>query len=130
MSEGGAVGMVEVRGLVGAIGGVVYVHYSGAAVVSNTFALAFMIRIIVMAIIGGRFSLRGAILGAYLVVFLSMQLMQYVDGYVQFLIIYAIGFVIYFFAPKGLVGIIAAVWALVQRLARPSRKPQDDSAGA
>lgn len=122
--------LLLLSGLVGAIGGVVYVHYSGAAVVSNTFALAFMIRIIVMAIIGGRFSLRGAILGAYLVVFLSMELMQYVDGYVQFLIIYGIGFVIYFFAPKGLVGIIAAVWALVQRLARPSRKPQDDSAGA
>lgn len=122
--------LLLLSGLVGAIGGVVYVHYSGAAVVSNTFALAFMIRIIVMAIIGGRFSLRGAILGAYLVVFLSMQLMQYVDAYVQFLVIYGIGFVIYFFAPKGLVGIIDALWVLVQRLARPGRKPQDDSAGA
>lgn len=121
--------LLLISGLVGAIGGVVYVHYSGAAVVSNTFALAFMIRIIVMAIIGGRFSLRGAILGAYLVVFLSMQLMQYVDAYVQWLVIYGVGFVIYFLAPKGLVGIIEAIWTRLVRVARPS-KPQDESVGA
>jgi ABC-type branched-subunit amino acid transport system permease subunit len=108
----------------------VYVHYSGAAVVSNTFALAFMIRIIVMAIIGGRFSLRGAILGAYLVVFLSMELMQYVDAYVQWLIIYGIGFVIYFLAPRGLVGVFESLWKVI-RAGRAPRKPaQDESAGA
>jgi branched-chain amino acid transport system permease protein len=119
--------LLLLSGLIGAIGGVVYVHYSGAAVVSNTFALAFMIRIIVMAIIGGRFSLRGAILGAYLVVFLSMQLMQYVDAYVQWLIIYGIGFVIYFLVPKGLVGIIESLVSLVQRTGRPQEKPRDES---
>ena len=121
--------LLLISGLVGAIGGVVYVHYSGAAVVSNTFALAFMIRIIVMAIIGGRFSLRGAILGAYLVVFLSMQLMQYVDAYVQWLVIYGIGFVIYFLFPRGLVGIFEVIWTRLVRVARPA-KPQDESAGA
>ena len=61
-----------------------------------------MIRIIVMAIIGGRFSLRGAILGAYLVVFLGMELVQYMDAYKQFLIIYGLGFIIYFVLPRGL----------------------------
>lgn len=122
--------LLLLSGLVGAIGGVVYVHYSGAAVVSNTFALAFMIRIIVMAIIGGRFSLRGAILGAYLVVFLSMELMQYVDAYVQWLIIYGLGFVIYFLAPRGLVGVFESLWKVI-RAGRAPRKPaQDESAGA
>ncbi len=122
--------LLLLSGLVGAIGGVVYVHYSGAAVVSNTFALAFMIRIIVMAIIGGRFSLRGAILGAYLVVFLSMELMQYVDAYVQWLIIYGLGFIIYFLAPKGLVGMIDGLTERVRRVGRQAKKPQDESAGA
>ena len=108
-------------GLVGSIGGVLYVHYSGAAVVSNTFALALMIRIIVMAVIGGRFSLRGAILGAYLVVFLGMELMQYIDGYVQFLIIY--GTRLHHLLRRCREGLIAssfeALWnRLVQRLPR------------
>ncbi len=102
--------LLLLSGLLGSVGGVLYVHYSGAAVVSNTFALAFMIRIIVMAIIGGRFSLRGAIVGAYVVVFLGMELMPYVDAFVQFLVIYAIGFVIYFAWPTGLVGMLSWVW--------------------
>jgi branched-chain amino acid transport system permease protein len=122
--------LLLLSGLIGAIGGVVYVHYSGAAVVSNTFALAFMIRIIAMAIIGGRFSLRGAILGAYLVVFLSMQLMQYVDAYVQWLVIYGIGFVIYFLVPKGLVGLLENLWTWIAKAVRPSAKPRDDSVEA
>ncbi len=123
--------LLLLSGVVGAIGGVVYVHYSGAAVVSNTVALAFMIRIIVMAIIGGRFSLRGAILGAYLVVFLSMELMQYVDAYVQWLIIYGIGFIIYFLVPKGLAGVGETLWVWVRGLVRGGKKqPQDESVGA
>ena len=92
-------------GLLGSVGGVLYVHFTGAAVTSNTFALTLMIRIVVMAIIGGRFSLRGSILGAYVVVFLSMVLMPYVDAYVQFLIIYGIGFTLYFVRPAGLISL-------------------------
>jgi branched-chain amino acid transport system permease protein len=92
-------------GLLGSVGGVLYVHFTGAAVTSNTFALNLMIRIVVMAIIGGRFSLRGSILGAYVVVFLSMVLMPYVDAYVQFLIIYGIGFTLYFVRPAGLISL-------------------------
>jgi branched-chain amino acid transport system permease protein len=94
-------------GLLGSVGGVLYVHFTGAAVTSNTFALGLMIRIVVMAIIGGRFSLRGSILGAYVVVFLSMVLMPYVDAYVQFLIIYGIGFTLYFVRPAGLISLFA-----------------------
>ena len=92
-------------GFLASIGGVVFVAYSGAAVVSNTFALGLMIRIVVMAIIGGRFSLRGSIFGAYLVVFLGMAMMPYVDAFIQFTVIYAIGFVIYFVRPEGLASV-------------------------
>jgi branched-chain amino acid transport system permease protein len=98
--------LLLLSGLLGSVGGVLYVHYTGAAVVSNTFALNLMIRIVVMAIIGGRFSLRGSILGAYVVVFLSMVLMPYVDAYVQFLIIYGIGFTLYFVRPGGLISLL------------------------
>jgi ABC-type branched-subunit amino acid transport system permease subunit len=111
--------------IAGALGGALYVHYSGAAVVSNTFALGFMIRIVVMAIIGGRFSLRGSILGAYLVIFITMVLMPYVDAYVQFLVIYALGFVIYFFMPRGLVSLVDIVGSRVPWLQHPSRRRKE-----
>jgi branched-chain amino acid transport system permease protein len=110
-------------GFVGAIGGVLIVTYAGAAVVSNTFALPFMIRIVVMAIIGGRFSLRGALLGAYLVVFMSMELMQYVDSYVQWLIIYGLGFIIYFARPAGIISLFDPI---IARLPKSIRRPQPE----
>lgn len=114
-------------GFVGAIGGVLIVTYSGAAVVSNTFALPFMIRIVVMAIIGGRFSLRGAILGAYLVVFVSMELMNHVDSYVQWLIIYGLGFIIYFARPAGIISLFDPI---VARLSKAVRRPPQPEKGA
>ena len=101
--------LLLLSGLLGSVGGVLYVHFTGAAVTSNTFALSLMIRIVVMAIIGGRFSLRGPILGAYFVVFLSMVLLPYVDAYVQFLIIYGIGFTLYFVRPAGLISLFELV---------------------
>jgi branched-chain amino acid transport system permease protein len=116
--------LLLLSGLLGSIGGVLYVHYSGAAVVSNTFALGFMIRIIVMAIIGGRFSLRGSILGAYLVVFLSMELMPYMDAFWQFLITYSIGFVVYFVRPAGLISVFDG---LQGRLPWTSRRPTTET---
>ena len=89
-------------GVVGAIGGAIYIHYSGSAGVSNTFALGFMIHIIVMAIIGGRFSMFGSLLGAYLVIFLEEILRGMVSGPIENLIIYSIAFCVYFFSPEGL----------------------------
>jgi len=112
--------LLLLSGLLASIGGVLYVAFTGAAVVSNTFALGLMIRIVVMAIIGGRFSLRGSILGAYLVVFLGMVLMPYVDAFVQFLIIYAIGFVIYFVRPRGLVSVFDGLLERLPWAGRPS----------
>jgi len=113
-------------GLAASIGGVLYVHYSGAAVVSNTFALAFMIRIVVMAIIGGRFDLRGSILGAYLVVFLGMELMPHMDAYAQYLIIYGIGFVIYFLVPRGLISLLEVPWRYLSQSVRLTRRVADE----
>jgi branched-chain amino acid transport system permease protein len=115
--------LLLLSGLVGAIGGVLIVTYAGAAVVSNTFALPFMIRIVVMAIIGGRFSLRGAILGAYLVVFMSMELMNHVDSYVQWLIIYGLGFLIYFARPAGIISLFDPI---IARLPKAIRRPQPE----
>lgn len=112
--------LLLLSGLLGSIGGVLYVHYSGAAVVSNTFALSFMIRIVVMAIIGGRFSLRGSILGAYLVTFLGMWMMPHMDAFVQFLIIYAIGFVVYFVRPAGLISVFDGLQGRLPWTGRPS----------
>ena len=112
--------LLLLSGLLGSIGGVLYIHYTGAAVVSNTFALGFMIRIVVMAIIGGRFSLRGSILGAYVVVFIGMYLMPHVDAFVQFFVIYAIGFTLYFVWPAGLISLLEKLWRLLPWMARPS----------
>ena len=89
-------------GIVGAIGGALYVHFSGSAGVSNTFALNFQIHMIVMAIIGGRFSMFGSIFGAYLVIFLEEYLRGVVSGSIENLIIYSLGFCVYFLSKEGL----------------------------
>ncbi|MCF8070523.1 MAG: branched-chain amino acid ABC transporter permease [Desulfobacterales bacterium] len=89
-------------GIVGAIGGVLYIHFSGSAGVSNTFSLSFQIHMIVMAIIGGRFSMFGSIFGAYFVILLEEYLRGVVGGPVENMIIYSIGFCVYFFSPEGL----------------------------
>jgi branched-chain amino acid transport system permease protein len=89
-------------GIVGAIGGAFYIHFSGGAGDGNTFALEFMVEIIVMAIIGGRFSMYGSILGAYLVIILEEILRGMVSGPIENIIIYTIAFCIYFFSPEGL----------------------------
>lgn len=93
-------------GLVGAIGGALYIHFSGSAGVSNTFALDFQIHMIVMAIIGGRFSMFGSLFGAYLVIFLEEILRGMVPGPIENLIIYSIGFIVYFSSPMGLFPLI------------------------
>ena len=96
-------------GIVGAIGGVLYIHFSGSAGVSNTFALDFQIHIIVMAIIGGRFSMFGSLFGAYFVILLEEILRGLVTGPVENLIIYSIGFFVYFLSPEGLFPKIAGI---------------------
>lgn len=112
-------------GVVGAIGGVLYVHYSGSAGVSNTFALSFMIHIIVMAIIGGRFSMYGSLFGAYFVILLEFLLRGMVSGPIENLIIYSIGFTVYFFSPKGLFPRIVSIknlFSLTKRINSENRK--------
>lgn len=89
-------------GIVGAIGGTLYIHFSGSAGVSNTFSLDFQIHMIVMAIIGGRFSMFGSIFGAYFVILLEEVLRGLVSGPIENLIIYSIGFCVYFLSPEGL----------------------------
>jgi len=96
-------------GIVGAIGGTLYIHFSGSAGVSNTFALDFQIHIIVMAIIGGRFSMFGSLFGAYLVIFMEEILRGLVTGSIENLIIYGLGFLVYFFWPQGLFPKIAGL---------------------
>jgi branched-chain amino acid transport system permease protein len=96
-------------GIVGAIGGALYVHFSGAAGVSNTFALEFQVNIIVMAILGGRFSMYGSIVGAFIVIILEEFLMGRVPGSVQNLIIYCIALWVYFSSPGGLFGIVTTM---------------------
>lgn len=96
-------------GIVGAIGGVLYIHFSGSAGVSNTFALDFQIHMIVMAIIGGRFSMFGSLFGAYFVILLEEFLRGMVTGSIENLIIYSIGFGVYFFSPEGLFPKIAGL---------------------
>jgi branched-chain amino acid transport system permease protein len=96
-------------GIVGAIGGTLYIHFSGSAGVSNTFALDFQIHIIVMAIIGGRFSMFGSLFGAYFVILLEEILRGMVSGPIENLIIYSIGFCVYFLSPEGLFPKIAGL---------------------
>ena len=96
-------------GIVGAIGGTLYIHFSGSAGVSNTFSLDFQIHMIVMAIIGGRFSMFGSLFGAYFVILLEEILRGMVTGPIENLIIYSIGFCVYFFSPEGLFPKIASL---------------------
>ena len=96
-------------GIVGAIGGTLYIHFSGSAGVSNTFSLDFQIHMIVMAIIGGRFSMFGSLFGAYFVILLEEILRGMVTGPIENLIIYSIGFCVYFLSPEGLFPKIASL---------------------
>lgn len=96
-------------GIVGAIGGVLYIHFSGSAGVSNTFSLDFQIHMIVMAIIGGRFSMFGSIFGAYFVIIFEEYLRGVVTGPVENLVIYSIGFVVYFLSPEGLLAMFTGL---------------------
>lgn len=114
--------LLLLSGVIASLMGTLYVHFTGAAVTSNTFELAFMIRIMIMAIIGGRFGLVGSIVGAFSVVFLGYALKPYVNSYVEFLIIYAIGFAIYFVKPDGLMGIAEWIWSRIMGLRRSSRQ--------
>ena len=48
-----------------------------------------------------------------------MELVQYMDAYKQFLIIYGLGFIIYFVRPRGLISVFEALWnRLSQRVFR------------
>lgn len=98
--------LLLLSGFVGAVGGALYVHYSGAAVISNTLQLSFMISIVIMAIVGGRFSLYGPILGAYAIIFLGVYLKRHVSAHIENMIIYGIGFMIYFLKPQGLISLV------------------------
>ena len=82
---------------------------STSAGVSNTFSLDFQIHMIVMAIIGGRFSMFGSLFGAYFVILLEEILRGMVTGPIENLIIYSIGFCVYFFSPEGLFPKIASL---------------------
>jgi len=73
------------------------------------FALDFQIHIIVMAIIGGRFSMFGSLFGAYFVILLEEILRGMVSGPIENLIIYSIGFCVYSWSPEGLFPKIAGL---------------------
>jgi hypothetical protein len=52
-----------------------------------------------------------------------MELMNYVDSYVQWLIIYGLGFLIYFARPAGIVSLLDPITA---RLSKAFRRPQPE----
>ena len=107
-------------GVVGATGGALYVHFSGSAGVKNTFNLGLMINIIIMAIIGGRFSMFGSLFGAFFVILLEEVLRGMVSGPIENLILYSIGFCVYFLSPEGLFPRIVSMKEIFSKTKRAS----------
>lgn len=95
---------------VAGIAGALYVHYLGSIAPRAMFDINFLFTILVAALLGGAETIIGPIIGAYFLTFLLEFLRPYIPGTERYFIYGLIALVLYYYAPKGLYGIIT--WAL------------------
>jgi branched-chain amino acid transport system permease protein len=90
-----------------ALAGSLYAHYMNF-INPSSFDLFFSIKLIIMIALGGMHSIWGAIVGAILVAFLSMEWLHFFEAY-EVVVYGLILLVVTVFLPKGLVGIPAMI---------------------
>ena len=95
---------------VAGIAGAFYVHYLGSIAPRAMFDINFLFTILVAALLGGAETIIGPIIGAYFLTLLLEFLRPYIPGTERYFIYGLIALVLYYYAPKGLYGIIS--WAL------------------
>ena len=90
-----------------ALAGSLYAHYMNF-INPSSFDLFFSIKLIIMIALGGMHSIWGAIVGAILVAFLSMEWLHFFEAY-EIVVYGLILLVVTVFLPKGLVGVPALI---------------------
>jgi branched-chain amino acid transport system permease protein len=90
-----------------ALAGSLYAHYMNF-INPSSFDLFFSIKLIIMIALGGMHSIWGAIVGAILVAFLSMEWLHFFESY-EIVVYGLILLVVTVFLPKGLVGVPAMI---------------------
>jgi branched-chain amino acid transport system permease protein len=90
-----------------ALAGSLYAHYMNF-INPSSFDLFFSIKLIIMIALGGMHSLWGAIVGAILITFLSLEWLHYFEEY-EIIVYGAILLLITIFLPQGLIGLPAAL---------------------
>jgi branched-chain amino acid transport system permease protein len=91
-----------VDALIVGIGAVFFVHYLGSISPESVFAIFFIINIIIAAVIGGTRSIPGAILGAYILIFLLEGLRPFAPGAIRIIIYSSVALILFVIRPKGL----------------------------
>lgn len=90
-------------GILAALAGSLYAHYMNF-VNPTSFDLFFSIKLIIMIALGGMHSIWGAIIGAFLVTFLSFEWLHYFEEF-EVVVYGVILLLITIFLPHGLVGV-------------------------
>jgi len=85
------------------LAGSLYAHYLNF-INPSTFDLFFSIKLLIMIALGGMHSIWGAIIGAWLITFLSYEWLHYFEEY-EVIVYGAILLLVTVFLPKGLVGV-------------------------
>ncbi len=99
-----------VSAAVAGIAGALYVHYLGSIAPRGIFEINFLFTILVAALLGGPGTIIGPIIGAFFLTCLLEFLRPYIPGTERYLIYGLVALVLYYYAPKGLYGIIT--WVL------------------
>jgi branched-chain amino acid transport system permease protein len=96
-----------------ALAGSLYAHYMNF-INPSTFDLFFSIKLIIMIALGGMHSIWGAIIGAIIVAFLSLEWLHFFEEF-EIVVYGAILLLVTIFLPEGLAGAPARFMALMRR---------------
>jgi branched-chain amino acid transport system permease protein len=115
--------IVGISGALTGLMGAFYAHYTGV-VSPRVLGLEVFIYLVIMVLLGGVGKFPGPAIGAFIIIFLSDWLRQF-DRW-RMLIFGALVVIIVMAAPRGLMGAIDSVQALVKRQ-RAKRRPDSDA---
>lgn len=85
------------------VGGVMKVHYLGTVTIDAVLALPLSINIVIAAVIGGRGSTLGAIVGAYAFVLFNAYFQPILPTSIRLLVFFSLGIVVIALVPRGAV---------------------------
>ncbi len=91
--------------ILASIAGSLYAHYMNF-INPSTFDLFFSIKLIIMIALGGMYSIWGAVIGAVLIAFLSLEWLHYFEDF-EVIVYGAVLLGVTVFLPRGLIGLPA-----------------------